>query len=177
MARTKTAGQLKTTSKSQKTAWFRLWQFNGLNSFEFQSINGKVLSLIPALFMQIAFTSGDCFMSEILSNLAEDCHRILSETPGPDGEKRLPNCCKTCFRIRPMSKHWFRIQQVNAICSIKMPSLAFVFWRIIMTAQKHHHRMIMGRHGRFTPKPAAKPKCAILTRSKMPAPKKQARFR
>jgi hypothetical protein len=89
MARAKTAGQLKTTSKSQKTAWFRLWQFNCLNSFEFHSISGKVSPLISPLFMQIAFTSGDCFMNEILSNLAQDCHRILSETPGQDGREKI----------------------------------------------------------------------------------------
>ena len=44
---------------------------------------------IPVLRGQIAFTSGACFMSEILSNLAQDCHRILSETPGPDGREKI----------------------------------------------------------------------------------------
>ena len=28
-------------------------------------------------------------MSEILSNLAENCHRILSESPGPDGREKI----------------------------------------------------------------------------------------
>ena len=28
-------------------------------------------------------------MSEILSNLAQDCHRILSEAPGPDGREKI----------------------------------------------------------------------------------------
>ena len=28
-------------------------------------------------------------MSEILSNLSQDCHRILSDTPGPDGREKI----------------------------------------------------------------------------------------
>ena len=44
---------------------------------------------IPVLRGQIAFTSGACFMNEILSNLAQDCHRILSKTPGPDGREKI----------------------------------------------------------------------------------------
>jgi len=114
-------------------------------------------------------------MSEILSNLAQDCHRILSEAPGPDGREKIAELLQNLLSDPANVETLVPLTTGERDLLYQDAELGFCILAHNYDSPKHHHRMIMGRHGRFTPKRAAKPKCAIMTKSKMPAPKKQAR--